>query len=63
MPDETPLEDVTSAPRKTSVGGEVVEEHSLPDLIEAERHQEAKTAAQGITGGVKFRKFRNGGTA
>jgi len=51
MADELPIEDAANMPRRTVIGGETVEEHSLPDRIAFDNHQAAQDAAANMQPG------------
>jgi hypothetical protein len=59
--DETPeivdtLEAATAQPKKVMVDGQSIENHSIPDLIAADKYLKSRTAAS--TGlGVRYVKF------
>lgn len=69
----TPCEDADAAtealtaaiagPREVEADGLSVRQHSLPDLIEAERYQAAKCAATRPGRGLRLTKLIPGGTA
>jgi len=42
------IEDAAAAPKKSVIGGETIEEHSLPDRIAYERYKAAKDAADAV---------------
>lgn len=63
MPDEIDIETAATEPRKASGDGIAVENHSLPDLIAADKHLRAKAAASSKTGGVRFSKIVPPGTS
>lgn len=64
MPDE--LDDIirqnAAAPVKVQTDAGKVEQHPLPDLIEADKHLAAKEAAKSKTAGLKFSKLIPPGT-
>ena len=68
MPDQDPQLDQTIAenaagPAKASVDGQSVEQHPLPDVIEADRYRESKKASRKPGIGIKFAKLVPPGTA
>lgn len=56
---EEAVEAASLAPKKVAVDGQSVEEHSIKDLIEADRYLSAKrsTAAGGSHRGLRFTKL------
>ena len=47
-------------PKKVTVDGQTVEQHSLKDLIEADRYCRAQANASSLTAGIRFGKVNNG---
>lgn len=59
-------EQITStaaAPKRTNVDGAEVEEHSLKDLVEADKHLAAKQAAAKPHRALRFAKLSPPGTS
>ena len=56
------LEAAMIGPRKAAGDGVSVEQHSLPDLIAAEKHVAQKAAASSPARGMRFSKIVPGGT-
>lgn len=57
MPDqsiEQAIRDNAAAPASITVDGQTVSEHSLPDLIAADKHLAARAAADSPTFGLRF---------
>lgn len=44
-------------PKKVKVANQEVEQHPLPDLVEADRHDKSRTAAARDHLGIRFRKI------
>lgn len=51
-----------AGPAKASVDGQSVEQHPLPDVIEADRYRESKKASRKPGIGIKFAKLVPPGT-
>jgi len=51
-----------AGPAKASVDGQSVEQHSLPDVIEADRYRESKNASRKPGMGIRFAKLVPPGT-
>jgi hypothetical protein len=45
------LVDAAGAPKRSVIGGETIEEHSLPDRIAYERYKAQQTAGDGLSEG------------
>ena len=45
------LSDAAEAPKRSVIGGETIEEHSLPDRIAYERYKNQQDAGQGLSQG------------
>ena len=45
------LNDAAEAPKRSVIGGETIEEHSLPDRIAYERYKNQQTAGEAISQG------------
>ncbi len=60
--DDEALRDAAKQPAKAAVDGQSVEQHPLPDQIEADRYLAAKDAARKPGLGVKFAKLVPPGT-
>lgn len=58
---EEALVKAASGPKSAEVDGQKVEQHSLPDLIEADRYLASKKAAKSRTCGLKFAKMSHSG--
>ena len=56
------VEEAMTEPKKAAGDGISVEQHSLPDLIAAEKHVQAKAAASKPARGMRFSKFVPGGS-
>ena len=52
-----------AGPAKASVDGQSVEQHPLPDVIEADRYRESKKASRKPGMGIRFAKLVPPGTA
>ena len=50
-----------SGPKSAQVDGQRVEQHSLDDVIKADRYLALKKAAKSRTGGLKFTKLSHSG--
>ena len=48
MADELPIEDAANMPKRSVIGGETIEEHSLSDRIEYERYKRQQEAADAV---------------
>ena len=48
-------------PRSAQVDGQKVEQHSLPDLVQADRYLASKEAKRGRYGGLRFTRMSHGG--
>jgi len=57
MPDQTAVQDAMAQPKAASGDGVSVTQHSLPDLIQAEKHVAAKSAASKAHRGLRFSKI------
>ncbi len=51
-----------AGPAKASVDGQSVEQHPLPDVIEADRYRESKKASRKPGIGIRFAKLMPPGT-
>ena len=58
---EEALAKALSGPKSAEVDGQKVEQHSLPDLIEADRYLASKKAAKSRACGLKFAKMSHSG--
>ena len=61
-PDPTPdldqaIAENAAGPAKASVDGQSVEQHPLPDVIEADRYRESKKASRKPGLGIRFTKL------
>lgn len=56
------VETALANPKKAASDGVSVESHTLPELIEAEKHIARKAAASNPARGMRFSKFVPGGT-
>ena len=65
MPEETTLEEAirrnASGPKSAEVDGQKVEQHSLPDQIEADKYLASKKAMRFRNSGLKFSKMSHSG--
>ena len=65
MPENKTIEEVlienASAPKSAEVDGQKVEQHSLKELIEADRYVTSKKATKSRTSGLKFNKLSHSG--
>jgi len=59
---ENAIEENATGPKKASGDAGSVEQHSLKDLIEADKHLAAKKAAKAKGLGIKLAKISPGGT-
>ena len=50
-----------SGPKSAEADGQRVEQHSLSDLVKADRYLASKEAAKSRGGGVRFRKMAHSG--
>ena len=50
-----------SSPKSVQVDGQRVEQHSLPDVIQADSYLASKKAAKSRTNGLKFTKMSHSG--
>ena len=50
------LNEAAEAPKRSTIGGETIEEHSLPDRIEYERYKQQQEAAAATTPGRSMLK-------
>ena len=50
-----------SGPRSAQVDGQRVEQHPLPDLVEADRYLASKRAARGRYGGLRITRMSHSG--
>lgn len=57
------IESQAGKAKRVTVDGQSVEKHSLPDLIEAEKHLDQKAGAQQRNFGIRMGQFRNKGTS
>ena len=48
-------------PKSAQVDGQRVEQHSLPDLVQADRYLASKRAARGRYGGLRFTRMSHSG--
>jgi len=55
------IEENALGPASATVDGTSATQHRLPDLIEADRYQKAKTGAAKNHLGLRFRKLEPGG--
>ena len=58
---EEALRKAASGPKSAEVDGQRVEQHPIPDLIEADRNLASKKAAKSRTCGLKFAKMSHSG--
>lgn len=58
----TSIEANAEGPKKVTVDGMSVEQHSIQDQIEADRYLKSQNAAAGANRGIRFSQFRNQGT-
>ena len=56
------IEDLAQNPRKVTGDAGSVEEHSIPDLIQADRYGKAQSGADKPHRGLRFTKFVPKGT-
>ena len=65
MPENKTLEEVlienASAPKSAEVDGQKVEQHSLKELIEADRYVTSKKAIKSRNSGLKISKLSHSG--
>ena len=65
MSEDTQLEDAirrnASGPKSAEVDGQKVEQHSLPDQIEADKYLASKKATKSRNSGLKFSKMSHSG--
>ena len=65
MAEETKIEDAirqnAAGPKSVEVDGQKVEQHSLPDQIEADKYLASKKAMKSRTSGLKFSKMSHSG--
>lgn len=65
MAEETELDDAikrnAAGPKSAEVDGQKVEQHSLPDQIEADKYLASKKAVKSRTSGLKFSKLCHSG--
>lgn len=57
--DKLPIEDAQHMPRRSTIGGDTVEEHSLKDRIALDEHLNRKTNAGRSGGGILRQQFRH----
>ena len=50
-----------SGPKSAEADGQRVEQHSLSDLVKADRYLASKEAAKSRDGGIRFRKMIHSG--
>jgi len=50
-----------SGPKSAEIDGQKVEQHDLPDLIEADKYLASKKAVKSRTSGLKFTKLCHSG--
>ena len=50
-----------SGPKSAEADGQRVEQHSLSDLVKADRYLASKEAAKSRSGGIRFRKMIHSG--
>lgn len=62
MPEPIDVETAANQPKQAMADGVSVTNHSLPDLIEAEKHVAAKAAAAKAHRGLRFTKLVPPGT-
>lgn len=60
--DETAVADAINEPKQATADGVSVQQHSLPDLIQAEKYLAAKAAASKKHSGLRFAKLVPPGT-
>lgn len=58
---EETINTVAQEPAKANIDGQLVEQHPIADLIEADKHLAAKRAASRNAFGLSFRQFEPGG--
>lgn len=56
------IETNSGNPKRVTVDGQSVEQHSLKDQIEADRHLDGQTAKSGNKPGIRLFQLRNRGT-
>lgn len=65
MPENETLEEAirrnASGPKSAEVDGQKVEQHSLPDQIEADKYLASKKAMRSRNSGLKFSKMSHSG--
>lgn len=65
MAEETKIEDAirqnAAGPKSVEVDGQKVEQHSLPDQIEADKYLASKKAMKSRNSGLKFSKMSHSG--
>lgn len=65
MAEETKIEDAirqnVAGPKSAEVDGQKVEQHSLPDQIEADKYLASKKAMKSRNSGLKFSKMSHSG--
>ena len=65
MAEETKIEDAirqnAAGPKSAEVDGRKVEQHSLPDQIEADKYLASKKAMKSRNSGLKFSKMSHSG--
>ena len=65
MAEETKIEDAirqnAAGPKSAEVDGQKVEQHSLPDQIEADKYLASKKAMKSRNHGLKFSKMSHSG--
>lgn len=65
MAEETKIEDAirqnADGPKSAEVDGQKVEQHSLPDQIEADKYLASKKAMKSRNSGLKFSKMSHSG--
>jgi hypothetical protein len=63
MPDQTLVSDAATEPKSASADGVSVQNHSLDELIRAEKHLAAKSGASKPHRGLRFSKLVPPGTS
>ena len=58
---ETAILKNASGPKSAQIDGQQVEQHSLDDLIKADKYLALKKASKSRTGGLKFTKLSHSG--
>lgn len=55
------VKEAMSQPKKGTIDGQSFEQHSLPELIAADKYVRGQEAAKKRGCGVRFAKFKSGG--